>query len=815
MARRYLAALVLTLAAASAVPAARAMMHLYAELRSDLEALLPADSPAVRGVQTMRRRMEGAQHLGIVVRGAQPGAPAAFAEALGARLRDYAARHPDLIRSVRTDVALERRFVREHGFIYMPLERLRRVHARLAGAVESAVASGGDVSQLAANDDPWIAGLISDLQTRRQALEPFPGRFPADRLVSNDGLTALVVVFLATTDTGTGTIGPFVEHVHREVAAMAPAARGLRIGYAGDVAIAVEELSALESDIGVSAALVVLGVVVAITLFFRWWGALVAIALPLAIGTAWGFGIASFFVDSLCSSTAFLGSIVIGNGINPGIMLCARYCDERRQGAAPRRAAATAVGGTWKGTLAAAVAASAGYASLAATTFRGFNEFAVIGSVGMLACWAATYLLLPHLLLLLDRRARAERRATPARGWHKSWLEQRVSRHPRAILMAGGGLLIISLAIIPRFDATHIEYDMSKLRNRDSRINGEAYWSRQMDAVTGRNFTAVALMSDTESDARRIAAALARAAAHEPLRSITSRIVTPDEVLPADSEQRRRELQAIAKLLAPVAASAPTAQLGALLAGIAKSAAAPSPEAGDLPEFLALGMREKDGGFGRTVLLLQSLDGSTWNGALTIRAAAALRDVAERTQPPAHIAGGFFVSANVLAALESEALPTTLTAFCAVVLVVVVLFRARAQAFLVLGSLLAGLTLLAGIVIAFDLRINFLNFMAFPITFGIGAEYAINVLQRYRERAGDAAAGVARTARAVALCSLTTIMGYGSLLVASNQALFSFGVLAVLGEITCLLAAVLLLPAALRVAPRLSRMAATSSNAGR
>ena len=46
------------------------------------------------------------------------------------------------------------------------------------------------------------------------------------------------------------------------------------------------------------------------------------------------------------------------------------------------------------------------------------------------------------------------------------------------------------------------------------------------------------------------------------------------------------------------------------------------------------------------------------------------------------------------------------------------------------------------------------------------------------------------TGGAVALCSFTTIVGYSSLLVAKNVGLFLFGVLAVLGEITCLVTAV-------------------------
>jgi predicted RND superfamily exporter protein len=56
---------------------------------------------------------------------------------------------------------------------------------------------------------------------------------------------------------------------------------------------------------------------------------------------------------------------------------------------------------------------------------------------------------------------------------------------------------------------------------------------------------------------------------------------------------------------------------------------------------------------------------------------------------------------------------------------------------------------------------------------------------------------VRNTGSAVVLCSLTTIWGYSSLLLAQNRALFSFGVLAVLGEVFAIVVAVVALPAAM------------------
>jgi hypothetical protein len=119
---------------------------------------------------------------------------------------------------------------------------------------------------------------------------------------------------------------------------------------------------------------------------------------------------------------------------------------------------------------------------------------------------------------------------------------------------------------------------------------------------------------------------------------------------------------------------------------------------------------------------------------------------------------------------------------------------------LIIGSLLLGVLWLTALTLLFKVKVNFCNFIAFPITFGIGVDYAVNVMARYRQTGSrDVIEAIRSTGGAVAVCSLTTIIGYGSLLLAKNQALFSFGLVAVLGELTCLVSAVVVLPAVLAV----------------
>jgi predicted RND superfamily exporter protein len=186
------------------------------------------------------------------------------------------------------------------------------------------------------------------------------------------------------------------------------------------------------------------------------------------------------------------------------------------------------------------------------------------------------------------------------------------------------------------------------------------------------------------------------------------------------------------------------------------------------------------------------------------------------------IAGGVALSADIVHAIAHDGPLASGTAFAGVVVIVVALLRRRRAALYVVGCLAVGVLWLAGGSRLLGIRVNFANFIAFPITFGIGVDYAVNVISRWeQDGSNDILAAVRSPGAAVALCSLTTIVGYSSLLMAQNRALFLFGLLAVLGEIASLAVALVSFPAftllarrfdALTAIARRSRRAATAVN---
>jgi hypothetical protein len=211
----------------------------------------------------------------------------------------------------------------------------------------------------------------------------------------------------------------------------------------------------------------------------------------------------------------------------------------------------------------------------------------------------------------------------------------------------------------------------------------------------------------------------------------------------------------------------------------------------DLPAIARRAFSERDGTVGRFVLMTVTAKGySDWNGHDLIRLARHLEvDALGRHWVAASPSTVF---AGMLETLVRDGPRIAVVALACVVVFVIGVLGPRA-AWRALSAQLVAIVWLGGVVGALGMKINFFNFVALPITLGVGADYAANLVARLRrEPIADAMAG---TGAAVTLCSLTTIIGYSSLLVSANPALRSFGVLADLGEVCSLVAALVVLPA--------------------
>ena len=190
--------------------------------------------------------------------------------------------------------------------------------------------------------------------------------------------------------------------------------------------------------------LTVLIVGASLALYYRTAAGLMALFMSLAAGAVVTFGLARLTIGHLNSVSAFLSSIVVGNGINFGMLVLARHLEERRRAEPWQQALARALGGSFTGTLTAALAAGIAYLSLIVTDFRGFRDFGAIGGSGMVLCWISAYTLLPALLAVFERRGMVKPERGPA---VESLIARLLPRRPRRVV-AGAAVVVAAAALV-------------------------------------------------------------------------------------------------------------------------------------------------------------------------------------------------------------------------------------------------------------------------------------------------------------------------------------------------------------------------------
>ena len=814
------------------IAAARTVLT-YSKLRSDLEELLPATAPAVTALETLRTRLPGLRHLGVVVdTGGKQNLPAArrFIDDLNRRLESYP---KELVGEVRVDVSEEQAFAHTYLLQLMDLEDVAVLRKAVEARRDWEVTRALDMNLLDADEDPPPEIPVQRLRQKYLDKHKLEASFPDGRLESKNGDTAVLLVQTAYHSTGQDGDETLLARVRSDIKALGFPDRyapGMRVGFAADVATRVEELEGLQSDLTLSGILVSALVVLVIVWYFNAWQAPLILGVPLALGTVCAFGVVALpplDIRHLNSNTAFLGAIVVGNGVNSGIIVLARFQEERRQFVELRDAIVAAIRETWKPTLAAAASASAAYGSLVFTDFRGFNQFGWIGGFGMLLCWGATMLLLPPLLAFFgEGTARRSRSEAPGAERRIGWFARSLLSRPRVVALVTLTATVFALFGLGRRASDWIEYDLSQLRRRDSWVNGERYWGARMDRTLGRYLTPSVVMADTPKQAANIKQKLQGLAERGEAGDLIASVQTASSWLHPTRFAAVEEARAISEALTPrLRSQLSEADRRLVEEALTKKSLTPL-EARDLPSALVAGMREKDGRIDRSVLVYPKLGGGTWNAARIQAFADDVRKEAAAESPTIQAAGTVLLSSDIARALKQDGPRATVLSLLAVLAICIATFRRNAQnnvpvnrrgwflSAAAISSLFLGVLFMLGGLAWTGTRLNFSNFVALPITFGIGADYSINMLQRYQEEGKlDVSRVLKGTGGAVALCSATTIIGFGSLLVAQNRALFSFGVFAVVGEFVSLITAVIVLPSLLLLGERARRRSSTAEPA--
>jgi len=121
------------------------------------------------------------------------------------------------------------------------------------------------------------------------------------------------------------------------------------------------------------------------------------------------------------------------------------------------------------------------------------------------------------------------------------------------------------------------------------------------------------------------------------------------------------------------------------------------------------------------------------------------------------------------------------------VLLLIFLYRSAFPLFVLMLSLILSVGAMLACLKFFAIPLNLFNVLAFPLVLGVGVDYGIYVVIAMRTK-GDLQRSTAMIFKPVLLSGLTAVAGFGSLVLAENPALRGMGVVCAFGVAWCLVA---------------------------
>ncbi len=629
-------------------------------------------------------------------------------------------------------------------------------------------------------------GKAFSLHLRTGYFETKDGQFVLLPLVAGFSATNAKATTRAIAWLGRGAKGalPVSASLGEVEAALAPGeGRGFRLQVTGAHAITAWESHRLTLEVLLSLGLSFVLIGLVYWLGFRTLAGYGFVMVPLLVGMAWALGLTGWILGRVNLMAAGFGAVLMGVGDDVGILLFSRYRDERRAGRSKPWALRAALLGTGPGVVAGALATSMAFLALAFAPFPGIRDLGLTTGLGLLACLTATFLVLPPLLMALDRGT----------GTFATGPAAPFPRRHRWAPWVALALLVLALVGAPR---TRWEEDLRRFRAQG---NPALSLQERLTRTLGASLQPLALQIPLEDPDRlparwnKLSPILREAGLPVP----DWKTLDPELRHALGSETWRRQvLEAAAK------AGLDPAGLEGPLSALAAAASDPAQPVAALQALLP-----------KVSLPEDQHPWNVWDGlhrgrklpplapALTVP--LRLDEAAlQRLTPQVEAAGGRFVGTQplfrVVKGIAREAVQEAVLLALAGIFVVIAYFGRNLRfAVYALVPLLASQAGAFGALGWGGEPLTFLSLMAIPIALGVSVDTAFNLLHRARSEA-DAPQ---RVARVNAVCAGTTLAGFGGMVFSGYRGLRGLGLACLGGVALALLLTQWLLPVLLEKWP--------------
>ncbi|MEM1349055.1 MAG: MMPL family transporter [Myxococcota bacterium] len=752
------------LAASAVVTAVAVGMAMQLSLSSDFERLLPTSAPSVQNLE----RLEGAygkaiDRFTVVVYSDDPEQNEKALDAIAETLRTT--RHVVLVEDERPVD-----FFSDNRLMYVDMADAEQLSERIAKRIRYEKKRANPLfASLSEKPPPQVH--VEDLA------EKYKGRVGTERHYTSEDKTRWML--FAELDFPSSKIDQSAEFIPMATARIDEAIAGFEgVEYAitGRYIKRLEQRDATAADLTRGTMFALILNTAFLVLYFRSILTPIAAALPILAGTIWSFAWAWLLFSDLNMLTGFLGSVLLGLGIDYGIHLVARYREARRTMDA-QAALLVTYASAGRASLYAGITTLVALGSLATSSFRAFYEFGMLALGGLTLIFVSYATILPCLLIAIEGTRFDINLDKPSRTEGVRGFSSRTLGRARVVISS----LMVTVALVIAFGMPKLsfEYNLWKLMPSDlPSIQTEALIE---DIVSMWRSPGVLLVED-RTHASLVKEEITRRRAEDPSADRwLARTASVYDFLPGDQERKLELWTQLKSSLdrLPERAYEDNEELVALRDELTRIVEQGAITQRMLPPEVSRKFERAD---------------DTRKSVLLVFPPGAIYDARDAVEYTSHLdafpdgQGGDTLAAvteealmrDILNFIKKETMWMLMFSISGIFGVALLAFRRYRFVVLTVATLATGILCSLGLIGLLGISFNFINIIIFPIWLGLGVDAVFHLVNRMLESPDDYD-GFLHTVSAVFAAFATTMIGFGSMIISQHPGLASLGHVAIIG----------------------------------
>lgn len=590
------------------------------------------------------------------------------------------------------------------------------------------------------------------------------------------------------TITDTAFTENFVNAIQREIQLSGLEAKtpGLRIQLTGSLIVRLEENQTIVSDLTKSALLAGILTTAIILIYTRAFIAFPLIIVPLLLSLTYTFALTRLIIGHLNIISGFLIAILMGLGVDYGIHLYIRFNQELCKGQSIPDALGVVMTQVGRSGLVAMFTTISVFSILIFSDFRGFSEFGIVATLGIICAFVTYFFLFPAQVLYYSRHFWL-REPKPRR--FNLNISRLYSNTPYFLAALFLLTMVSGFFLLPKVE---FEYDFQKLRGASPAADYETAATRDF----GFAFSPTLVLTPEKESLFYIHRALEKIRRQNDKDSTIGPHYSLNLFSAKEYEFKKDILDQLRDIFDEDEDIIKLALGKPRFEKLRRQINGKPFDESDMPPSLT----QKYTAQGEYLLLIRSPADKNFFDVRNIyqlekEIRSLKKEIAEKNIKTS-ILNENLLAAKIMDWVKKKG-PWAMAAAAGIVFLILLIdMRSFGWAVKTFLPLFTGLVLTGAFMALFHVKLNFINFVMLPSIIGMMIDHCIYLAHHIQDYSrGETLKSLQETGSAIILSALTSFAGYASLNIASHKGIQSVATLMEIGIFTCTVCVLFMLPA--------------------